>query len=55
MEPYTTNVGNCARCGGDHKDLVFYYQGDQAEDRKKWAAFCPTNHQIIWLVFVEEA
>ncbi len=52
-EKLKTTIGNCARCGQDHKDLEFKLFTDAIEDTDGtiWShwALCPTNGEPILL------
>lgn len=45
---YTCNVGNCARCQQDHKDVDFFSLNNPPDDEWAHYAICPTNGQPIW-------
>lgn len=50
---HVTTIGNCARCGGDHRDLKFTPLTQPQEEWSHWA-LCPTNSEPIMLAFVDD-
>ncbi len=47
------DIFRCARCGNDHKGLLFH-RLDNASDEFKWWAFCNYTNQPILLRVAEE-
>lgn len=54
MTTITTNVQNCARCGGTHASLTFTALTAPTDEYGHWA-MCPTLQQPILLKVVATA
>lgn len=52
MEPITTTIQNCARCGGTHASLEFNYLTNSVGPLNRWS-ICPKSGEPI-LMRVEQ-
>lgn len=53
LQPYLLNIGDCARCGGDHVGVTFHPLNRPTDE---WTHYtnCPTNMEPIMMRFVPE-
>jgi len=50
----TTSLKHCARCGGNHKELIFHKFTIPAHDYTHWC-MCPKLNEPILLIMTDES
>jgi hypothetical protein len=53
VPPFRTDVKNCARCGGNHDQLLFCKFQQAPPDHTHWAS-CPATDEPILLKIVDD-
>jgi hypothetical protein len=52
-EPGRMYLAKCARCGGEHKDLILYKLGCKRQEFSHWA-ICPYTTEPILVVIAKK-